>query len=542
MILKPLRLLKFNILIKNLFKIVLLLLSQFALAQSPEAYWRYTVRPDDNLINLGKTHLINAKDWVIVQRQNNIKNPYRMPIGSVIQVPLHLVKQAPASAKISFVSGQAQWRQGSAPFEPLHVNQILNTGAQIQTNDNSKVTIMFADGTVSDVASNSQVTLDSMSVYSGGVMVDTKVRLQTGQIETKANPQHTKGNRMQVITPSAIAAVRGTQFRVSADSGSTTEETLEGKVVLAALDAEVGVDKGYGSLTKNGQPPSPPVAILPAINTQHLPNKFENLPIQFDLPNTHGAASWDSKVGIDASFNQLIKENVAKGNQIQIDDLADGQYYLSLRAKDAAGIAGYDASHTFTVNARPFQPEMQLPAKNSVIRDERPSLHWVRVNEAQLYALQIAKDAEFKNLLEEQMVNDTRYQVSQKLQAGQYYWRVASVAMDASGQLDRGPAINISQFTYKPIPPKPDLTGLSVQVSENRVFVNIQPPSEGFTYQVNLDNEKNNQKDVWQASGLTDDFDFLLKEYGKQALSIRYMDSDGVLGPAAIHEFYATPK
>jgi hypothetical protein len=34
----------------------------------------------------------------------------------------------------------------------------------------------------------------------------------------------------------------------------------------------------------------------------------------------------------------------------------------------------------------------------------------------------------------------------------------------------------------------------------------------------------------------------LLKEYGKQTLYIQYLDGDGVVGPAAVYEFYAYPQ
>ena len=521
---------------------IVCLLSLQAFAADETGVWRYTVRPGDNLITLGKKHLLNPDDWKEVQRLNHIKDPFFMPAGKVLKVPLGLVKQRPASAKVIFVSGLVQWQQSATNFEPLKIGQKLGAGANIVTKENSKVVIQFADETTAELASNSKMTLDSMSLYSGGAMVDTKIRLQKGQLETQANPKHIKGNSIQVITPSAIAAVRGTKFRVTSDSKATIQETLEGQVVLGALNNEVVVDQGFGSKAELGKAPTPPVALLPAANTENLKKQYKTVPITFDMPVMQGAAAWAGKVATDAQLNQIVAETEVQGNQLVFTDVPDGQYYLSLRAKDKQGIAGYDALHQFTLNARPFQPEYVLPAANDVVRESQPTLQWSLVAEAQLYAIEVATDVDFSNIYEAQRVAEAAYTLNKKLVSGQYFWRVTSIAKNADGLEDIGPTIKMSQFSYKPAPATPDISQLQVTVVRNRVFVQTIAPPGGLTYQARLDNEFNDQKVVWEGAGLHSEFDFLLKEYGKQTLYLRHIDSDGVGSPAAIYEFDAQPQ
>ncbi|HAF01690.1 MAG TPA: hypothetical protein DCG63_10405, partial [Methylophilaceae bacterium] len=74
--------------------VVILALVQPFFVAAQEVMWRYTVRPGDNLINLGKKHLVSPDTWREVQRINQIKNPYRIPVGTVLRVPLTLVKQS----------------------------------------------------------------------------------------------------------------------------------------------------------------------------------------------------------------------------------------------------------------------------------------------------------------------------------------------------------------------------------------------------------------------------------------------------------------
>lgn len=511
-------------------------------AESEGAMWHYTVRPGDNLITLGKKHLINADNWKVVQRLNQIKNPYYMPVGQVLKVPVGLVKQGPASAEVIFVSGQVQWQQSATNFEVLTVGQKLGAGAIVVTKNKSKAVIKFADETTAELSSNSTMKLDTLSLYSGGAMVDTKLRLQSGQLETYANPTHVKGNSIQVITPSAIAAVRGTKFRVSSNMESTTQETLDGRVALGALNQEVIVEKGFGSKAELGKAPTPPVELLPAVDTRGLKKQYEVLPIRFDMPAMQGASAWVGKISSDAKLDQIIAETEVQGRQLIFSEIPDGQYYLSLRAKDKQGIAGYDAVHQFTLNARPIQPAFIAPAFNSVVRDKQPIFKWDTNVDAQSYSIELATDVGFENIYETQKVTGTTYQVSRALAEGQYFWRVSSIAEGPGGQEDVGPAISVSQFSYKLPPAKPDISQLKINVSGNRVYVNTVNPLDGYTYQASLDNEFNDQKTVWQGSGLSGMFNFLLKEFGKQTLYIRHLDSDGTIGPAAVYEFDAQPQ
>lgn len=503
--------------------------------------WLYTVRPGDNLITIAKTHLINPDNWKLIQTLNHIKNPYQVPVGLALKIPLEYIKQGPASAEVILVSGQAQVQQSATNFIPLVVGQTLGAGANIMTKENSKVVIKLADDTVVEIASNTNLRLDTLSLYSGGAMVDTKLRLQNGQVKTEANPKHIEGNKIQIITPSAIAAVRGTSFRVSEADHATTQETLDGKVALIAMNDAVFVDKGFGSKAENGKPPIKPTPLLPKINTDNMQTYFEAVPIRFVLPKMQGAESWVGSIATDDSFNTIVAESEVKTDTLVFNDMPDGQYFLNVRAKDQHGIAGYDALHAFTINARPLQPIFIAPADGMLIRDAQPLFKWDAVIDAKSYIIEIATDPSFEHLFSQHKLNETSWKMDKKLEIGQYFWRIKSVS-EMNGILDKGPALKFSQFDYKPLPAMPDVSQLEVKVQGNRVFVKTIPSPQGMVYSARVDNPFNQQETVWQGSGLTGEFNFLLKEYGKQILYLRHLDSDGSESPAAIYEFDAQPE
>ncbi len=538
---------KVPVLISGLMKFTqpLLLVSAVLFCSSvsaAETMWRYTVRPGDNLITLGKKHLINEDDWTVLQRINRVQDPYRLPIGSVLRIPLALVKQAATSAEVIFVSGQAQWQQSATDWAPLQAGKQLGPGAVIMTKDNSKVVIQFADGSISNIVSNSTLSLDALSLYIGGAMVDTKLRLQKGRIETQANPKHIDGNQLQVITPSAIAAVRGTNFRVTTDKEVTTQETLDGRVTLNAANQEVMVNKGFGSKAEQGKEPIPPVVLLPAVDTSKLNAQYAALPVRFEVPQMKGAVTWVAKVATDAAFNQLVAEGEFNSHQLAFADLPDGQLYLNLRAKDGEGIVGYEAVHAFNVNARPFEPEIISPAADAIVREAQPTLQWQAVADAQQYVVEVASDATFNQLIETKQLDALSVQLDKPLTPGQYYWRVISLAKAENGQLEKGPALQVNAFSYKSAPAMPDISQISVNVARNRVFVQLPPPLSGLIYHASLENPFNQQTNVWQGADVANQFDFLLREYGQQTLNIRHVDSDGIESEPAIYEFDAQPE
>lgn len=502
-----------------------------------QAEWRYSVRPGDNLIQFANRYLINPDDWHALQTLNTIKNPKRMQTGQIVRVPLTLLKQVPASAEVVLASGKAGILKLDNSLQMVSVGQQLGAGTVLNTGENSKLNIKLADGSIVSMQPNSTLTLDSLSMYSGGGMVDTKLRLQQGKLETEANPAHMQGNSMQIITPSAVAAVRGTKFRVSTDDVSIRQETLEGKVALIAAGEEVGVSKGFGSLSEGGKAPLPPVLLLPAPATTSFASKLEALPVTFNVHAQAGAVAWVAKVSADMQFNNIAATSLSQGSVLSFNDLPDGSYYLKLRAKDKQGLEGYDATHAFVLKARPFAPAATAPVASATVREAKPILAWTKITQANEYLLQLAKDAAFIDLVDSQHINTNTFKLEKDLQPGQYFWRLASV--DATGQ---GPYMLASSFTYKALPSAPDMSQLKVNVEKNKVFVNTLNPPEGLRYEAILHNERNGQKNVWRGTDLGAEFSFLLKEYGKQTLVLRHIEADGTAGPYATFEFNASPQ
>jgi hypothetical protein len=492
----------------------------------PLPEWRYTVRPGDTLIGIARMYLHQPRDWPQIQRLNRVLNPFILLPGSSLRIPIGLLKQQPAPARVISVSGQVSATLPGAPSSgPLAAGTALPVGASLQTRSGSAV-IEFADGSRLVMQPNSSLSLDSLSVYAGGGMVDTRVRLQQGRAELSANPRKQPGHRFEVITPSAVAAVRGTTLRVFADASLMREETLDGHVSVAALGVEVTVGQAQGTLAEAGKPPRPPVALLGAPDVSALPARLDRYPLRFPLPGLKGAESWSGQIAPDSTFNDILLEKEARGPLLAFSELPDGKYFLRLRGVDALGLHGLDSLHAFEVDAHPFPPILGKPVNDGTLRVPQPALDWTLAQEARRYRVQVSRDTAFSQMHSDEVVETASYQTA-ALQAGGYAWRVASI--DAAGE--QGPFSDAHRFVYKPAPGAPDLGGSSIQISDDALRIELPALPAGQQYEALLARDADLKEVLWRGKPEGVRLSLPRPDAGTYYLGARGVEADGTAGP-----------
>lgn len=500
--------------------------------------WRYTVKPGDNLINIAERYFARAEQWPKVQKSNRIADPHRILPGTVLRIPADMLRRAPAQAMLASVNGVVRWRGNDTEWQDAASGQQLVSGAALETQENSSALLILADGSRIVVSPNSQIVLDTLSLYADGLMADTRMRLQQGQADIQANPQQRSHQSLKIQTPSAQAVVRGTRFRLGVDDGATREETVEGLVMVSAAGVGVDVPKGRGTVAKTGQPPMRPVPLLPAADVAGLPARFERLPMRFPLPRFAGAVDWQGQVATDTTFERILLGKSARGDSLTFADLPNGDYVLRLRAIDANGLQGLDALHAFTVFARPFPPGLNRPGEAATIRTATPALAWGDVVDVARYHIQLAASADFASPLYDEIVDQVGWQVPEELPAGTLYWRAASITVD--GQ--QGPWATAA-FTYKPGPGAVDLGRAALQIEAERLSLKLEMPPEGLFYEAVLSAD---QQMVPALARIRSD-DGMLElprpDAGTYYLGVRLVDrSDNTPGPMSIQKVEIPPS
>jgi hypothetical protein len=524
-----------------------LALAPLALAQGatgtelPEAtpVWRYAVRPGDTLIAIGQRYLLDPSRWDAVQRLNHIADPRRMPPGTVVQIPANLLRSAPGQARLLAVHGQVRWREADAAWQDARPGQALAAGAELQTDGQANAVLELANGTRLALHPGSVLRLDTLSLYAGGLMADTRVRLQQGQAEITANPRQLPQQHLRVLTPSAQAVVRGTVFRVGVQPDSTREETVEGSVSVAAAGQSVQVGAAQGTLARAGEAPQPARALLRAPDVSAMPMRLEQLPLRFVSPAAPGRVAWWGQIAPDERFETLLAEKTSSTDALNFADLPNGRYVLRVRALDGLGLQGLEARHAFTVWARPFAPTLQAPGKAATVRNPRPALAWTAAVGAERYRLQLAQSMDFAQTLSDQTLEQAGWTPASDLPPGPWFWRVASV----NGANEQGPWSAAADFRYKPGPGAPDLGRTAWRYEGDRLLLELPAPPPDQHYRVALSATAEMPADVLQQSSSDGHLSLPHPGAGSHFLGVRLIDNeDGTAGPAMLQQFTAPAR
>lgn len=135
-------------------------------------------------------------------------------------------------AKISKLEGSVEiLKLNDLRTRPAYIDQGIEIGDIIRTKKASKAEITFTDGTVLGVAELTKINIMDYLVE-GNERKKGLIRLSKGKIRaivTKASKGKSPG-RFNVVTPTAVTGVRGTDFFLIHDKGYTRLAVKEGSV------------------------------------------------------------------------------------------------------------------------------------------------------------------------------------------------------------------------------------------------------------------------------------------------------------------------
>lgn len=492
-----------------------------AAAEMP-GFYRYTAEPGDTLIAIGSTMLRRPDDWRRVQRINRIADPYRMPAGTILRIPLSLMRSDPVTARVAQAQGEVSGKRG-----PLEAGARIGGGDEIVTGENGSTTIELSDGSLLTLQPGSRLNVESLTVLHGTDLQDAQLRLNSGRVETQAAKQRGPAARFRILTPTAAVGVRGTRFRVGTEEpgaapATTRAEVTEGAVGVKAGKARLPLNEGFGVVAAGGSIAKPvallaPPAISPAAAVQERPL------VRVPFAAVTGARAYRAQIAADASFRPILAQAVFGSTEAKFGDLADGDYHVRVRAIDEFGLEGRDADLAFRLKARPEPPFASQPQNKAKLRADTVTFAWAQASEAQHYAFQLARDASFaETVLTDERVAETKLATSGKLAPADYYWRVRSVRADG----DAGPWGDVQRFQLRPPPANPE----PAKIGDNSLSFSW-PAEPGQTFEFQLAKDETFSQPI-EARALSEPTITLPKPgAGTYYMRVRAIDPDGYVGP-----------
>lgn len=489
--------------------------------------WVYTVIEGDNLWDFSERHLDSVLRFEQLRKLNNIENPRQMPPGSKIRVPMKWILSNPVPAEVSALRGEAYLLTADGQSRTLTANgEQLHLGDSLRTAADSSAAIRFADNSIITLHASSIIRFDHLSAHGTTGMVDSRLHLLEGRIDTRVTPAAGPGSRFEIHTPSAISAVRGTAYRAGLDTSSKSSiEVLEGQVAVKGGSAQKLVQAGFGTQVTAGDEPLAPVKLLPPPELDSIPARIRMISWTLRWQALDKAAQYRIELSDSVEFDTILWHQLTRHNKIGLPDLPDGDYFVRVRGIDALGLEGLSSLAPLTLDTRPQPPVQLKPLPDQVFRAESPVLQWSASSEAAAYRLEIAADAAFSTLLMDKRTENTDFDTAALSENADYFWRLTSISTDG----ESGPAGVTRRYQIRPLPPKLDA---SMQTADDgRLIASWPAGARELSYQVQLANDAGFD-DLLLDQTLSEPQLAMQAVKGQvRYLRVRAIEADGFLGP-----------
>jgi hypothetical protein len=226
-------------------------------------------------------------------------------------------------------------QKARASGDVLYAQDLVNTAT-------GYAELELADGSVLRLAPESSLRLGVVALNAQGKR-QVQLEVLRGTIEAevaKGGP----GSIFEMKTPTAVAGVRGTSFRTSAEDAQTSRlETLEGRVALGAGSGDVEVHGGQGSRVKGGGAPESPRPLLAAPDIQSpRSGSFPAAP-KLAWQGVAGARSYRVEVSRSTDFGEELHRFTASGAELALEPLPSGKWFWRVQPVDADGFEGFSS-------------------------------------------------------------------------------------------------------------------------------------------------------------------------------------------------------
>jgi hypothetical protein len=414
----------------------------FAAIDKPtEPFISYTVKQGDTLQALSRNLLADPKKWNELARLNGLKNPNVINPGLVLDVPRSLINFG-NQPKLA-TNGVLQSANGTVTINgaPAQAGAAVPEGARVQTAAGSSAVVKMSDGSSVQLMPRSLaevVTQHGYAMKDPASSISTTwfsgaIRLVEGVLDIAADKAAKRKEPLNVVTPTSVVGVRGTQFRVAFEdptARTARTEVLEGKVRAdnPAQGAGADVGGGFGVAVKPNEREIKVVALLPALPESALPARVERAregqQASWTVAALNGAAAYRAELAQDSAFTQIVFDTKSPSPAINLAAAPNGNYFARVRGVDASGIEGYNAVRRIDIANAPSALIWVREINIAATADFVPEGLLLRVNTSagdtpRNLQIQIAQDAGMTQGLQTLPLDNAGHVILKDIKAGQ---------------------------------------------------------------------------------------------------------------------------
>lgn len=219
-------------------------------------------------------------------------------------------------------------KKGSSKWMPLMPGGLIEPGYTVRCGADGSAVLRWFSGNVVRLAPGATLTIDKVS-DAGGVY-ESMLNLSKGRVYVRAEKLPGAKSSFQVMTPTATAGVRGTEFmaEVSSDAKKSSFAVMDGQILVEAKSITVILDRDFQISVDQDQPPGEIFNITSELkvglqNDSQLVNQAAtNMPVVVSAPKNETTASTQPAAAEPVTVASAPRDVATNAG---IDDTASGE-------------------------------------------------------------------------------------------------------------------------------------------------------------------------------------------------------------------------
>lgn len=385
----------------------------------------YEIRQGENLYTLAARYLDRIASYRTVQRLNRIADPRVVPVGTRLRIPVAILRAEPLRARILAMRGTVRIREAGRVID-ARPGAELPQGTVIETGKDGFISLGLPNGSRTSLPTLSRLSIVHLRRFVLTGSIDYDFTVEAGKADTHAAPLGSGNGLFRIRTERAVAAVRGTQFRVGVAEAASLTEVLEGTVAAGASGhLPEAVSGGFGAVIAAGRVTREALLTAPALLA---PGRVQVDPlVRLSFDPVAGSASYHLLIATDASLTDVIAEARSPTPDFELPDIPNGALFVRGSAIAPSGLEGMAQTYA-------MRRVLTGLAASALADADRVTFKWSGSGEGRrLYRFQLVRDAPQGDAVVDEPGLEDEGIALRALEPGTYYWRVG-VRQFAAGE------------------------------------------------------------------------------------------------------------
>ena len=381
---------------------------------------QYEMKPGDTLLRLVAKYFKHPSAIHEIAKLNQLKDINTIPVGKKLLFPRELVQAKSTKANITSLDCNENLQLNGVSRQ-VNLGEVVNQGDTIQIPKGCQAGLTLEDGSTVALLSGALIKIKTLLKNPLEKSPEVEMDLLNGRVEVDVPKRLAADAPFQVKTPSSLAGVRGTKFRVGFDNdaGNSQVEVKQGNVA-----AKGSVDDSAKSITDNtGVAVAPTglageVEVLPSAPEYLSYNKIKST-TGFDLKFAGVEPELKYALAKSPDANLVSMTDLGRFNdpQVKADQVKETAMFYQWTAISKTGLFGNPKRYAFCA---PHQTKKLFCDVNFNMRGmQQVHLHIQRIN-PQNKAAQDIVNSNFT-------ITDNDQFLLKYLPVGQYQWEIEYV-------------------------------------------------------------------------------------------------------------------